>query len=434
MEKNENIENKKRGTSKKTAIIIACVCGGVFFLFMICMFILPLAFVTFTAKKVAPDIKNKVQEIIDKGEEKSSIVFYERDKAISSFNCDGICEVYAFGEYPDDGMNEPIKQSDYKYVNTAIDNGLENVSKKERLIDLTNSDYVLIAYCQKDLCDYISTYVSSNFGTDDEKIATNSGKIVLYNVKTGKSEEISDIFSVEFFDNKTFMLSSISKVIQVDEFNNNYEFNYTLVFNDGSYRKLENEIVNDWCWEAPCSALTIDDNVVSKNPKGKYGIENIKTGKEIVEHKYEQISSVSNNYFAQALEKYEGVYLLAKENAKTNLYEYDGFLKQITKNGYDSIYIINSKTLFVYKDNNFYFIDMQENVLSNKVNINMKSFERQPHEASVMFQKVDNNSLYVKISPDLNGSDAKDTTFYYKYDLKTKRFEKVNESVWKSEN
>ena len=360
--------------------------------------------------------ENEVTAIVN---ENDNIVFYEKDKAISSFNCDGTCEIFAFGEYPDPNMNEPVKESDYKYINSSKE------EKDERFIDLKGSDYVLIAYCPKDVCDSITSYVSSIFNDEDSK--KNIGSVVIFNIKTGKYKTLEDINSIHLFSSSAFILDTIIdeeiKIIEGTDssYYNDYVSDYSLVFNDGTSRKLENKLVTDWCWEGPCSYVVIDDSIVSINKDGKYGVEDIKTGKEVVEHKYETISYVSNNYFTKPLKENNNSYLMAKENGKTNLYEFNNGLKQITKEGYEVIYFINPTTLFVYKDGNFYTMDLQENILSEKINVNIKEFERLPHEASVMFKKIDDNSLFIRIKPDLYNGES----VYYKYDLNNKEFVKV---------
>ena len=341
------------------------------------------------------------------------VVFYEKGKKISAFKCDGVCKIYSFGEYPDEGMNDPIKESDYKYINPDT---------KENLINLNKTDYVLIGYCQKDSCEDIGTYVSAGFVGKDSNY--NAGKAIIFNVETARYTQLNDIEVINLFDDSTFELSTVT-----DDYVNEYEHrrDLTLVFNDGTFRKIDNTFVNAWCWEAPCSYLTINDSVISIDSEGKYGIENIKTGKEVIAHKYDMISNLDNEFFSNPLVENTKTYLKVKENGKTNMYELTNDLKQVTKEGYDAIYLINPTTLFVYRDNNFYFMDMQENILSNKLDIKMSSFEQMPHESSIMFKKIDNNSMYIRIVPNLNENIADDTkSYYYKYNLSTKQLEKVS--------
>lgn len=285
-------------------------------------------------------------------------------------------------------------------------------------------DYVLIAVNDKNDGTSIFTYGSS---TSFQKTAENiksSGKVFLYNIKTGESKKYENIYEIMPNQDGLRLLEYA-------------DGEYTIISDDGkvssNYNKDELTLS---CYEGCALDATrydYDENIIVTIKDKKYGLEKITNKDIIVEHKYEDIQL--NDSQAVRLydneedqmghlnnELYRNKYIKVKENGKWYLYDLKNN-KKINNNGYDKLYLIDENTMIVMEDNYFYIKDYNNNLLTNeKIYVeNLLPIMPKIGEGIKIIKTGDNCAITITDGP--NMGDYK--TYEYNYNLKTKELKKV---------
>ncbi|MBQ9834633.1 MAG: WG repeat-containing protein [Bacilli bacterium] len=330
---------------------------------------------------------------------KTTLTFYKNDSKLSSFKCDGECYVQSFEE-------ENSETSDY-YVKIQK----ENDDEKIKYLEIDENLNVIINYCQNEICDAMfEDYHDTQFYNNNER--KNAGKVLIYNIKSGKYDEYTNISHADTQNNMLFLGK------EINENQNNEEYIYTLILSDGFSRELTTKpalICYGDCvnWNYPD-----DKNVFYSLKNNKFGIEDIKTGEMIVEHEYEEIYSYDNNTYVA---KKNGLY--NAYNSKTNT--------KIFKNNYKIVSKINDNSYIVLDNHIIKVINEKEQVIS-KNNIEFKEMcDVYPRVCNGYYISEEKGKYYINIC----SADVVDENMWaeeyeilqYGYDPKTQMFEIVKE-------
>lgn len=316
------------------------------------------------------------------------IEFYKDDELINSYKCNGKkCDILPF------------------QTEVIFENGV--YTNKRQII----GDYILIAVCDTDSCSDISTYGGTYFEKQDSETA--SGNVLLYNIKSG---------IVKTYNNVSKVLYASEKLNLINYSNDSY----TIVSYDGKLNSKfdANELILS-CYEG-CylnnSSFDYDNNIIVTKNNNKFGIKNLTTGELIVDYKYDNIT-LTNNGFPYSY--YNKNYFIGQINGKNNIYKINDN-NNITNKGYDQIYFLDKNTLLVFNDNQFSFIDLNENKIIDdtiKVNNLYPIYPKNPNGIRISktnpeTYKEETDIIYMAICEgDINN-------YYYhsySYNLKTKK-------------
>ena len=270
---------------------------------------------------------------------KTALTFYKNNKVLSSFECDGECRVVTFGyDYPE--------KSEY-YVKTKTNE--EDIT----YLDIKKSSNVIIEYCKNEKCGYIDDYGNDYFFPVDEK-EKNVGEVLLYNVENGKYDEFDSVDSVWIENAIAFLKHKTNKVLKTDEDGNKtFKYEYTMLNLDGFSRKLSSEPLM-FCYEG-CSYMgafgRFSEDVLVTVKNNKVGVEDIKTGKIIINHKYDNIYSYDENTFVA---KYDDLYNVYDSKTGATLF----------KGEYEIVSKIDNETYFVLNKHKFQVLNDKEQVIS----------------------------------------------------------------------
>ena len=266
--------------------------------------------------------------------------------------------------------------------------------------DLAKNKHVLIASC--DNCDYIETYGGISFQKDT------TGKIELYNIET------SDTIIFENVKNTT---STIDLELITKDDNSKYLLSF-----DGKINRQIKDELEMTCYEGcriAANTINYESNLLITKENGKYGIEKLDSGEIIIPREYDNIKLTSNNLDNLY---YSNEYFIGTIDGKKNLYSIKDN-KQITKNGYDKIFMLSENTLFVYQEKYFSFIDLDEKQLNNdkiKVDNLYGILPKSPH--GVNFSKNGENELTIIL---YDGTSSQDIiTSEYIYNLESHELKK----------
>lgn len=271
---------------------------------------------------------------------KTTLTFYKNNKVVSTFDCDGECRVSTFG-------NDSPEKSDY-YVKVIVNNEEEIV-----YLDTKKSTNVIIEYCKNEKCGCIDDYANDYFAPVDEN-EKNVGEILLYDVRTGKYDVFDSVDSIIMHNEIAFLVFETDIVLEThDLVNKTYKKNYTLLLPDGFSRKLSFEPYQ-YCYEG-CSYRGVfgkfSEDVLVTEKNNKVGVEDLKTGKEIIAHNYDVIDAYDIHTF------------VAKKDGLYNVYDSKTGAK-LFKNGYEIVSKINDETYFVLNQHKFQVINDKEQVIS----------------------------------------------------------------------
>lgn len=336
-------------------------------------------------------------------EKNEAIEFYQDDKLISTYKCaEKQCEIVPFATT----FKEQDGESDDENHNLNI------------------GDYVLIALCDSDECDYIDAYNGTHFIKDTIAEDENaSGSVILYNIKTGKQEKkYSDVSEILYADGNLKLL----------KYKNG---SYLLLSRSG---KINTKFVADelvlTCYEG-CglygTGFSYESKLVVSKKNNKYGIKNAVTGKLIVDYNYNDIKlqdSGDGTY-------YNKDYFIGQVNGKRNLYKVSDSRK-VTSKGYEDIYFIDEDTLLVLDNKELSIIDKKENKLTNNtikvknpgLSVKVPGDGIRIYKADPEKNSKEPDTIYLAIyDGDLRGSGVEvSDTYYYRYNLKTKKLTESN--------
>lgn len=323
--------------------------------------------------------KNLNYPMYESGEE---IKFYKGTKFINSYKCTGkYCYVIPF-----------------------------RIEDKKGIID----DYVMIGICDSDTCNSISLYAGIWFDKYNSNTDQNegSGKIILYNMAHDNVKRTYDKVkqSTSVYDGGELIA-------------------YLITYSDGGYQfvtvddkinfKYDKDELVLSCYEG-CfldnTYFSYEDNIIVSKKNDKYGIKNLQTGEVLMDYKYDEIKLTKEGTY------YNKDYFIGKLGEESNLYKVsDG--TAVTKNGYEQIYFLDKDTLFVLKDKEFSFIDINENkVIDDTIRIDKlcKWMPKIPNGVNVSKWSLDSgkeseeNVVYIRVSDTKQVND-------YSYNLLTKK-------------
>ena len=266
--------------------------------------------------------ENKKKEKTETGKttvdtENNILTFYKDEEKVGEYKCD-VDDVEGYG----------IKCSYLKF--SYVDN---NYTDKVLIlvvdgINSTNIDHYGGSY-----------FLNSGNGT---------GTVILYDVSEQKEvEKYNNVYSVKYVFDGLFL---------IEYPDNTYKFITPNGLIGGTYTK--DELVFS-CYEG----CFIDSNYINRDnllifkKDGKYGVKKLTDDSIVVNAEYEDIRFLKT--YDGNMAKELPYFVVAKKDGLYNLYQKED-MKQITKDGYDKIIMVNDKVLLVYKDKYFKFKNLDE--------------------------------------------------------------------------
>ena len=311
-------------------------------------------------------------------EENGNITFYKNNEVINEFDCSkGDCEVDLFNydtEYEDD-------------------------TKKTYIV----GNKVLIAQCDGKNCDLIDDFGGLYFGFKDDDSKQGYGNILIYDIPSGKYQKHEKVVSVDLGDDIK-VLHLLNKEIK-------------LIDAEGKVNRNAKESTFKYsCYEG-CFLVDYNykKNIIVFKENKKYGIQELDTGKVLLKAKYDDITILSDNYYA------------AKTNNKENLYKIDDYTA-ITKKGYDKIFFTNDDLLIVYNNKELSFINLKEEKIIEET-IHIENLLPLPPEimdgVNVYIDEKNNDLCIIEIS---DGIEVENAVYSdYTFNLKTHELKKVED-------
>lgn len=325
-------------------------------------------------------IPNKEDE---KNYKKTSLTFYKNDRELSSFECNGECNVILFDVQIPENSDYYVKINDYINEERITYLGYDNSN-------------VIIEYCPNEICSIISEDWFSPTNNEDKNV----GIALLYNIETGKYDIFENIQNIMTSKNKVFLIND-----------NNDKDEFTLLLPNGFSRKLSSE---PYCyiWEG-CNYFgnygRFSEDVLVTLLDDKVGIEDLKTGKIIIKHQYKDIYS------------YDKYTYIAKKEDLYNVYDSKSSAK-LFNNDYKIISKIDNSAYIVLNDHKFQVINEKEEVIS-KNDFEVKEIGDMEPKLINGYDIFEENEKYHIIIAPPTGS----TTLQYYYNHNERKFEKIDE-------
>ena len=202
----------------------------------------------------------------------------------------------------------------------------------------------------------------------------------------------------------------------------NNEYNYTVLLKNGFSRELTTTpTIYDEGNRHMKFPKTDGDVLISEN-NYKFGVEELKTGKVIIKHEYDDIYSYDEDTYVA---KKDGSYNVYNSKTNTKLFNKD----------YKIIYKINNNSYMVLNENKVQVINEKEKIIS-KNNFEVKEVCKNSYMQRGYRAYEQDGKYHIDICAsdkiDKNGVaiGSYEAELNYKYDLKTRKFEGIINYNW----